>query len=373
MSPTRASRAIGRITRRNRNDRATRAIRAGPPQRARAAGCAQQIAHSSSSIWWATNPNGSEASRSISEVAEEVAGPVRRQRELEREFEEEHRADRQVGPGEEHGAARPRARGPHRSSTASATIRPKRTRIRTSTVFSRIATNRRPKSFSIRRASSFSCHSRSHLAAAHGGPTCACFRQPLAAARSSALRFVPRAASKSFSAVACAGRLRPSALLTAPGIAPGEGRKISSGKSEAACRLCSTRGHRRQDFREPGQVVANQLEPINRASRGSYPRGKPSFRRLRRAPPGQRARRGQPGRQREATAICWLGGPGQLARRRPACRSNRLRSDREACVECVVASRQIELSLPGPVTASGGIDAPRGPRVRTPQRAQARA
>ena len=39
-------------------------------------------------------------------------------------------------------------------------ISAKSTRIKTSTVFSRIATNRRPKSASIRRANSFSCHSR---------------------------------------------------------------------------------------------------------------------------------------------------------------------------------------------------------------------
>ena len=35
------------------------------------------------------------------EMAKEVTGPVRRNRQLEGEFEEEHRADRQVGPREE--------------------------------------------------------------------------------------------------------------------------------------------------------------------------------------------------------------------------------------------------------------------------------
>jgi hypothetical protein len=35
------------------------------------------------------------------EMAQEVTGPVRRKRQLEREFEQENRADRQVGPGKE--------------------------------------------------------------------------------------------------------------------------------------------------------------------------------------------------------------------------------------------------------------------------------
>ena len=92
-------------------------------------------------------------------MADEIGHPVGRQRQLEGELEEEHRADGQVRPGEELVLAGPRApTGEARSSTTWAAISPKSTRIKTSTVFSRIATNRRPKSVCIRRASSFSCH-----------------------------------------------------------------------------------------------------------------------------------------------------------------------------------------------------------------------
>ena len=105
-----------------------------------------------------TNPNGSEGSRSISRCRSRYA-PRSGARDIRmRDLEEEHRADRQVGPGEE-----PMLGGRERPASARAatrpTISPISTGIRTITAFSRIAATRRPRSASIRIVSSFSCHS----------------------------------------------------------------------------------------------------------------------------------------------------------------------------------------------------------------------
>ena len=206
-------------------------------------------------------------------------------------------------------------------------------------MFSRIATNRRPKRFSIRRASSFSCHSRSTWRLARRKAR-ACRAAACGLGRLALAPSVRDASTRSCSVTSCVVSLPVDWLLAARESGPARGGKSRPENLRRLAGFARSRGHSRQDSRKLRQVVADQLEPVNRAAKAHVFEEGHRFARLIECEPNDTLAGGN------AIAKCkrchpFSGGPGQLRAAPVQCVDPILALERESCVERILAARQV--------------------------------
>ena len=305
------------------------------PERSRAGGCAQQIIHPIELDLMGDEPEGQRGQQVDQGMAEKIASPVGRERQLEREFEEEHRADRQVGPGEE--PVLP-DREPLRAARARAGFARDQEEEHQDQdedgVFekSRRTAGRRVSPCGGRAAFPATGARPDGSRGSAPGPVCAGASGPRLGAIAARWRKLDRVRRSR------PGRRR---LRELPESAPVNGKEISSGKSDA-CILASL------ELR-PLAATSRRAGPgRRRAGRGdrprgagSCPRGKPSSHPPRRAPSGRFARRRRCARPE-----------GAIARRRSAAWASSVRRRSSSSIQSTAIERQVGVDPAWPVARS---------------------